>query len=65
MQHGCEVRDPVKPSSEEVAWFASLQIDLLLVMAYGHILKQDMLDAPLVVTTFMLLYYQHIEVLLR
>ena len=48
MQHGCEVRDPVKPSSEEVSWFASLQIDLLLVMAYGHILKQDMLDvAPL------------------
>jgi len=43
MQHGFPCRDPLKPSSDEVDWFKDLSVDILLVMAYGHILKNDML----------------------
>jgi methionyl-tRNA formyltransferase len=43
MQHGLPCRDPRKPSSDEVDWFEDLGVDILLVMAYGHILKNDML----------------------
>ena len=43
MQHGFPYRDPRKPSSDEVDWFKDQGVDLLLVMAYGHILKNDML----------------------
>ena len=39
------VRDPQKPGIEEVTWLKELGVDLILVMAYGHILKQALLDA--------------------
>ena len=39
------VRDPQKPGIEEVTWLNELGVDLILVMAYGHILKQALLDA--------------------
>ena len=42
-QHGFPLRDPIKPGVEEVDWFRSLGVDIFLVMAYGHILKHDML----------------------
>lgn len=42
-QHGFPLRDPPKPGVEEANWFKRLGVDILLVMAYGHILKNDML----------------------
>lgn len=39
------VRDPQKPGIEEVIWLNELGVDLILVMAYGHILRQALLDA--------------------
>ena len=39
------IRDPQKPGIEEVTWLNGLGVDLILVMAYGHILKQALLDA--------------------
>ena len=42
-KNGCPVRDPEKPGSTEVIWFKKLKIEILLVMAYGHILKPDLL----------------------
>ena len=39
------VRDPQNPGIEEVTWLNELGVDLILVMAYGHILKQALLDA--------------------
>lgn len=48
LERGCRIRDPRKPGSEELDWFEELQVDLLLVMAYGHILKPQFLSlAPL------------------
>jgi len=43
MQHGIPCRDPLSPGGDEVDWFKDLGVDILLVMAYGHILKNDML----------------------
>ena len=43
MQHGLPCRDPQSPGGDEVDWFKDLGVDILLVMAYGHILKNDML----------------------
>ena len=43
MQHGLPYRDPLRPGGDEVDWFKDLGVDMLLVMAYGHILKNDML----------------------
>ena len=43
MQHGLPYRDPLRPGGDEVDWFKDLGVDILLVMAYGHILKNDML----------------------
>ncbi len=43
MQHGLPCRDPLSPGGDEVDWFKDLGVDILLVMAYGHILKNDML----------------------
>ncbi len=36
---------PAKPGLQEIEWFKDLGIDLLLVMAYGHILKEEMLSS--------------------
>ena len=43
VKNGCPVRDPEKPGPTEVIWFKKLEIEILLVMAYGHILKTDLL----------------------
>ena len=45
-QHGIETRDPDKPGDSEVQWLRELGIQIALVMAYGHILKRNLLDAP-------------------
>ena len=39
------VRDPDIPGKEEVDWLKDLGAELTLVMAYGHILKDDLLEA--------------------
>lgn len=38
------LRCPSRPGIEELVWLEKLKIDLLLVMAYGHILSQSMLE---------------------
>ncbi len=43
---GLPVFQPVKPGETERAQLAALQPDLTLVMAYGHILRQEMIDVP-------------------
>lgn len=37
---------PEKPSENELSWLQGEGIDLILVMAYGHILKKAFLEAP-------------------
>ena len=37
---------PQKPSEVELNWLKEEQVDLVLVMAYGHILKEDFLKTP-------------------
>ena len=39
-----KIRDPQKPGTEEVQWFKELEIEFLLVMAYGHILNSEFLN---------------------
>ncbi|NRA25787.1 MAG: methionyl-tRNA formyltransferase [Opitutales bacterium] len=41
-----QVHQPERLGAETVRWFREQSIDLCLVMAYGHFLKQDLLDAP-------------------
>ncbi len=43
---GIPVFQPAKFSADDRLQLASLQPDLTLVMAYGHILKQDVIDTP-------------------
>ena len=50
VDHGIETRDPEKPGKDEVQWLQESGIQLSLVMAYGHMLKRDLLDAPLLGT---------------
>jgi methionyl-tRNA formyltransferase len=50
VDHGIAIRDPQKPSPDEVQWLQESGIQLSLVMAYGHMLKRDLLDAPLLGT---------------
>jgi methionyl-tRNA formyltransferase len=45
MDFGLPVHDPEKPGREEVPWLKELGVDLICVMAYGHILKKDLLTA--------------------
>ena len=45
LESGVACRDPQKPSSEETEWLKSLEIELIIIMAYGHILKRDLLEA--------------------
>ena len=45
-EHCIEVRDPDKPGTDEVQWVRELGVQFSLVMAYGHILKPELLDAP-------------------
>ena len=44
LEHRVPVEDPEKPSHAQSQWLKSLEIDLVVVMAYGHILKRDMLE---------------------
>lgn len=37
---------PEKPSETELTWLKDTAIDLVLVMAYGHIIKKNFLDIP-------------------
>lgn len=43
---GIPVLQPTKPDAETVTWFKAQGIALALVMAYGHILKRDLLATP-------------------
>jgi methionyl-tRNA formyltransferase len=45
LEHAVPIQDPSKPSSEETQWLKSLEIDLVIVMAYGHILKRELIEA--------------------
>jgi methionyl-tRNA formyltransferase len=45
IEHNVPVHQPEKPNQNDTQWLLDNQIDLTLVMAYGHILKQDLLDA--------------------
>jgi methionyl-tRNA formyltransferase len=44
LEQAVPIKDPSKPSSEETVWLKSLEIDLVIVMAYGHILKRDLIE---------------------
>ena len=43
-QNSLEVRTPEKPTRNEIEWLKEIDADLVLVMAYGHILSQEFLD---------------------
>ncbi len=43
---GLPLRQPEKIGSPDLDWLRELGCDLILVMSYGHILKQDLLDFP-------------------
>lgn len=45
LDHGIPVQDPQKPGDAEVDWLKNIGADLILVMAYGHILKDSLLKA--------------------
>ena len=48
MESGLPVHDPEKPGPTEAEWLREIGVDLVWVMAYGHILKKDFLKvAPL------------------
>jgi len=46
IERGLPVLQPEKVGAAEQLWLAELKPDLTLVMAYGHILKQDVIDTP-------------------
>ena len=39
-------RDPLKPGAEDVRWLQARQVDVVMVMAYGHILGREFLEFP-------------------
>lgn len=43
LDQGISVQDPQKPGEAEVDWLVKIGADLTLVMAYGHILNDDLL----------------------
>lgn len=43
---GVHVRKPGKPGKAEVDWLLEQEVTLSIVMAYGHLLKDDLLEAP-------------------
>ena len=43
-QNSVEVRTPEKPTQNEIEWLKEIAAELVLVMAYGHILSQEFLD---------------------
>ena len=46
LELGLTLIRPEKPDAELQAWIKEQDVDLGVVMAYGHILKQDLIDAP-------------------
>jgi methionyl-tRNA formyltransferase len=46
LARGLPVQQPGKPGLDERAALAALQPDVTLVMAYGHILSQEIIDTP-------------------
>lgn len=46
LEKGLPLFRPEKPSEIELEWLKETPIDLVLVMAYGHIIKQNFLDTP-------------------
>ena len=45
IEQGIPVQEPQRPGKEEADWLKHIGADLTLVMAYGHILKNDLLKA--------------------
>ncbi len=45
-EKGLSLFRPEKPSEMELEWLRKESIDLVLVMAYGHIIRQNFLDTP-------------------
>ena len=46
LERGLTLLRPEKPDAEMLNWIKEQNIDLGVVMAYGHILSQSMIDAP-------------------
>ncbi len=46
LEQGIPLRRPEKPRAETVEWLRAQAVDLIVVMAYGHILKDDLLAVP-------------------
>lgn len=46
LEKGLTLFRPEKPSENELIWLKETPVDLVLVMAYGHIIKQNFLDTP-------------------
>ena len=46
IEKGLTVLQPEKPGAETVEWVRENGVDLILVVAYGHILRRDLLEAP-------------------
>lgn len=44
--HGIAIRQPQKIEAEDVAWLSRCEPDLIIVMSYGHILRNDVLAVP-------------------
>jgi methionyl-tRNA formyltransferase len=44
LEQGIPIQDPEIPGKEQVDWLKDLGAELTLVMAYGHILKDDLLE---------------------
>jgi methionyl-tRNA formyltransferase len=42
---GVSLLQPEKPGAEEAAWLRAQPVELVLVMAYGHILRHELLEA--------------------
>jgi len=46
LQFNIPVHDPQKPGVEEVCWLKELGVEMVLIMAYGHILREELLKVP-------------------
>lgn len=46
LARGIEVRQPEKVDETELAWIREVECDLVMVMAYGHILRRRFLECP-------------------
>jgi len=43
---GIPLHTPIKPNEQTVQWVKDLKAKLIVVMAYGHLLKRDLFDSP-------------------